>query len=485
MSIVIALDLGTTGNRAIAFNEKGEIISSAYYEFKQYYPKPAWVEHNPLEILSSTIKALKDVCDEVGLAYIKSIGITNQRETTVIWDKTTGNPVYNAIVWQCRRTTDRCISLKAEKEQVKQKTGLFLDPYFSATKIEWILKNVVSGNTNNLLFGTIDTWLVCNLTKGKVHATDSSNASRTMLYNIHTNSYDKELLDLFNVPESILPQVKETIDNYGVVDGSVLGKEIPIQAVIGDQQSALFCQCGSNTKRLKNTYGTGLFMMACTGDHLAKTENLVQTIAWRINGKTEYALEGSAFVGGSLIQWLRDELKIIKAASETEEIARSISSNEGVYLVPAFVGLGAPYWNPNARGNLIGLTRGTGRAHIVRAALESLAYQSQDILSDIQVNNPEIKFESLLVDGGAAKNNFLMQFQANISQLNVIRPSITETTAYGVAALAGIASGVWTEKQFRRFIKNEQIYEPNMLKSDQENLYKKWKDAVGRSLDWN
>jgi glycerol kinase len=488
MSIVIALDLGTTGNRAIAFDKSGAPIASAYYEFKQHFPKPAWVEHDPEEILSTTMKALGDVIDQVGSDSVVSIGITNQRETTVLWNKLTGKPVYNAIVWQCRRTTDRCVELSENKGMIKAKTGLQLDPYFSATKIEWIIDNVagVKADIDNgiICFGTIDSWILWNLTNRKSHFTDPSNASRTMLYNIHEGQFDKDLLTLFSIPESILPEVKETVDDFGFIDSSHFGKDIPIYAMIGDQQSALFCQCGSDNTAVKNTYGTGLFLMSYTGDTPAKTDRLIQTISWKINGKVSYALEGSVFVGGSAVQWLRDELNIISDASETASLALSLDSNDDVYLVPAFAGLGAPHWDPTARGLLIGLTRGTTKAHIVRATLESLAYQTQDLIDGIQKDNPNFAFKSLRVDGGASLNDFLMQFQADLCGVTVERPQISETTAYGAAGLAGIKAGLWSEQEFRQTVRIEKTYLPSIDEEKRSRLLSKWTKAVNRSLNW-
>ncbi|RAP38862.1 glycerol kinase [Candidatus Marinamargulisbacteria bacterium SCGC AAA071-K20] len=488
MSVVIALDLGTTGNRAIAFDKTGKPLASAYYEFKQHFPKPAWVEHDPKEIFKTTMNALNDIIDQIGVDCVSAIGITNQRETAVLWDKHTGEPVYNAIVWQCRRTTDRCNQLSDSKDMIKEKTGLFLDPYFSATKIEWIINNVEGVKSEiekgNILFGTIDTWILWKLTDGKKHCTDPSNASRTMLYNIHNQDYDDDLLKLFSIPKNILPVIKDSIDDFGTLQSSYFGKEIPINAMIGDQQSALFCQCGQDKGALKNTYGTGLFLMSYTGDIIAKTNRLIQTVAWKINGKISYALEGSVFVGGSAIQWLRDELGIINEAKETESLALSLESNDDVYLVPAFAGLGAPYWDPTARGVLIGITRGTTKAHIVRATLESLAYQTQEIIKDIQVNNPDLNFKSLRVDGGASLNNFLMQFQADISSISVERPIIVETTAYGAAGLAGIKAGLWTEDEFRKTVVINKNFLPSMDENTRDLVISKWKKAVNRSLNW-
>ncbi|MFT5171417.1 MAG: glycerol kinase, partial [Candidatus Marinamargulisbacteria bacterium] len=361
MKAILALDLGTTGNRAIAFSKEGQILASAYYEFPQYFPQPAWVEHDPMEIWETAKKALAEVIAVVGIQNCVSLGITNQRETTVIWNKKTGTPIYNAIVWQCRRTSDMCEKLAEHHDMIKKKTGLFLDPYFSATKIAWILNQVDGAQdlaeSGDLLFGTIDSWMTWQLTGGAQHVTDASNASRTMLYNICDGQYDPELLSLFNIPDTLLPEVKNSQDDFGVIEASLFGLEIPISAILGDQQAALFAQCGNDQQAFKNTYGTGLFIVANTGSEIPESARLINTVAWQIDGKRTYALEGSVFIGGSAIQWLRDQLQLINSAEETEALALSISDNEGVYFVPALSGLGAPHWDPNARGLLIGLTR--------------------------------------------------------------------------------------------------------------------------------
>ena len=489
MSVILALDLGTTGNRAIAFNKKGQALFSSYYEFKQHFPKPSWVEHDPIDIWRTTVQTIQDVITELGSQKIAAIGITNQRETTVVWNKKTGKPVYNAIVWQCRRTAQRCKELQCIASSVRKKTGLFLDPYFSASKLEWILNHVsnLDGDLDkgNILFGTIDSWILWNLTQGKIHATDPSNASRTMLYNIHRHTYDSDLLQHFSIPRHILPQVLPSSSFFGLTDKRLFNTEIPIHGLIGDQQAALFSQCGADYRRIKNTYGTGLFLMAATGTTCAPSTELIQTVAWQLGENAiEYALEGSIFVGGSAIQWLRDELKLIHSASDTAQLADSISDTNGVYFVPALTGLGAPYWDPDARGLFIGLTRGSNRTHLVRAVLESLAYQTQDIINLMTEYSPQIK--ALRVDGGASKNSFLMHYQASVSQLVIEKPTLSETTALGAAGIAGISSGFWTATEFHHCLELEKIYtpKPDAIMSAQKN-YAIWKQAVSRSLKWN
>ncbi len=443
MKVILAIDLGTTGNRVIAFSQQGEIIASAYYEFPQIYPKPAWVEHDPEAIWATTSKALNEVTEKVGKNNILAIGITNQRETTILWNKKTGNPIYNAIVWQCRRTAKMCQDLKSYAPLIKEKTGLFLDAYFSATKIKWILDNVPTDN--DTIFGTVDSWILWKLTG--VHATDVSNASRTMLFNIHTLDYDDELLKLFGVPRHLLPEVQDSDSDFG---GGIV-------AILGDQQAALYGQGA-----IKNTYGTGLFLVANTGDKIPKTDKLINTIAWKIKGKVSYALEGSVFVGGSAVQWLRDGLQIIEKSGDTE--ALMAQDNGGVYFVPALVGLGAPYWNPDARGLITGLTRGTTRGHIIRATLESMAYQTRDVIEAM-----DQKFDTLCVDGGASANNFLMQFQADILNMTVERPKILESTAFGVARLAGVEPGAR---------KIDRVFKPSMSERQRKELYDDWKKAI-------
>lgn len=483
--VVIALDLGTTGNRAIAFNASGDIVASSYYEFAQYFPHPAWVEHNPMELWASAERALTDVLTDIGNRSILCMGITNQRETTVVWDKETGLPLHNAIVWQCRRTTERCHELALHAPLIKEKTGLFLDPYFSATKLEWLLNNipeVQDAITNKkACFGTIDSWVLYKLTEGKVHATDVSNASRTMLFNITTLTWDSDLLDLFHIPYHILPKVYDSDAYFG--EAICLNRKIPIHAIIGDQQAALFAQCGRNKHHIKNTYGTGLFLVANTGTSIINTDTLISTIAWKIKGELHYALEGSVFIGGSLIQWLRDGLELIQSSQESEDHANSVPTNDDIYFVPALSGLGAPYWDPKARGTVFGLTRGTKKAHIIRAALESLAFQTKDITEEIK-RHLSYPFSSLKADGGAVHNHFLMQFQSDILNLPVTIPAITEATAFGAAAIAGIKTGFWTENDIAQINTTTKTYTPTLSTTSIDSLYSKWKKAVYLARQW-
>lgn len=489
MKVVIALDLGTTGNRAVAFDQQGHQVAKAYQEFSQIFPQPGWVEHDAEEIWKSTQSVLEKVANEVGVENIVSLGITNQRETTVLWNKKTGKPIYHAIVWQCRRTADICRRLKPQADLFKQKTGLFLDPYFSGTKIKWLLDHVEGARdqakNGEILFGTIDTWILWNLTAGKSHFTEASNASRTLLFNIHTLSYDDELLKILTIPSNILPQVLSSQDHFGFVDSSILGREIPIAGMLGDQQASLFAQGGWEKGVVKNTYGTGLFVMTSTGNKIPQSGKLVNTVAWKMGDEICYALEGSIFVGGSCIQWLRDELKIIEDAGEAEALAESLKDNEDVYLVPAFVGLGAPFWDPEARGLIIGITRGTSRANIVRAALESLAYQTRDVIDEMKNLVPEGEFEILRVDGGAVKNNFLMQFQSDILNLKVERPGQIETTVFGAAAIAGLGAGFWTREQLNQIRRIDKIFSPAMTEDLRSKKYSRWQRAVQKSLAWS
>lgn len=491
---ILAFDQGTTSSRAIVFDKSGSIIGKAQKEFKQIYPKPGYVEHDPVEIWATQALVAREAIEYAGIksTEIAAIGITNQRETTIMWDKNTGKPIYNAIVWQCRRTTDICNELKQMglEEYIKENTGLILDAYFSATKIKWILDNIEgarkAAEEGNVLFGTVDTWLVWNLTRGKVHVTDYSNASRTMLYNIKELKWDDNLLRALNIPKSILPQVKSSAEIYGYTDENAFGGiKIPIAGIAGDQQAALFGQNCFEPGMVKNTYGTGCFMLMNTGNKPVSSKNgLLTTIAWGINGEIEFALEGSIFVAGAAIQWLRDELKLIRTAEESEYLAKKVKDTNGVYVVPAFVGLGAPHWNMNARGAILGLTRGTKSEHIIRATLESIAYQTRDVLEAME-EDANIKLQSLKVDGGAAKNNFLMQFQADILSTIVERPMITETTALGAAYLAGLAVGFWKDKN--DVLANWQIdnvFKPQMETARKERLYKGWKRAVEKSFDW-
>lgn len=484
--LILAIDAGTTGSRVLAFNKNGKIKASAYYEIPQIYPKPAWVEHNPYDLFDTVKKALNDVIEKVGILNIDSIGITNQRETTVLWHKKTGQPVHNAIVWQCRRTTSLCQKLKPYAQIIKEKTGLFLDPYFSASKIQWILQNTPNLKTEikkgNILFGTVDTWLLWNLTGGKAHKSEPSNASRTMLYNIHKNAFDPELLKIFNIPSNILPEIQESASFFGMLDKKLFGQEIPITGILGDQQASLFGQ-GSLWKKniIKNTYGTGLFLMATTKNKTSLSQNLITTIAWQIKGKLTYALEGSVFTGGAAIQWLRDGLKIIKNAQETEKLARSLDSNEGVYFIPALSGLGAPYWDPEARGLFTGLTRATTPRHFARAALEAICYQTKDLVNEFNLSlNSSVK--TLRADGGASNNNFLMQFQADILNLPVERPKITETTAFGAAAIAGLTSGFWDKNSFLKIIEIEKTFQPHLAESLRQKYYQTYQKALKKCL---
>lgn len=479
--VVIALDLGTTGNRAIACNEHGEVIASVYYEFEQIFPKANWVEHDPELIWQTSYKALSEVVKKVGYNNVVSIGITNQRETSIIWDKKTGKPIHNAIVWQCRRTTSICEKLAPYKDSIKEKTGLFLDPYFSASKIQWILNqnNAFKARAENgeLLFGTVDTWILWKLTEGKVHATDTSNASRTMLFNINTLEYDNDLLKLFDIPEKILPKVLASNSIFGHC--SLFKKEFPISAILGDQQAALFYQCGFDQNVIKNTYGTGLFIVATTGKHIPKSNSLVNTIAWTLDHETTYALEGSIFIGGAIVQWLRDKVNMIKSSQETSDIAYSVDNNDGLYLVPALTGLGAPHWDPHAQGLLYGISRRTTQAHIVRAALESLAYQTRDVIDSFKNALSKDYFSLLRVDGGASHNDFLMQFQADLLQMPIEQPSIIESTALGVAGLAGIGVNFWTKEYFFNL---RQINKKFIPKQNINSYYKAWQKALSKSL---
>ncbi|MBT1695251.1 glycerol kinase GlpK [Fulvivirgaceae bacterium PWU4] len=448
---ILALDQGTTSSRAIVFNKQGSIVSMAQREFTQHYPQPGWVEHDAREIWSTQIAVATEAILKAGLtsADIQAIGITNQRETTVVWDRQTGEPVHHAIVWQDRRTSAYCDELKQQglEKMIRQKTGLMTDAYFSATKIKWILDNVAGArekaNAGRLAFGTIDSWLVWKLTSGAVHVTDVTNASRTMLFNINTLQWDDELLKLFTIPRSMLPEVKSSSEVYGTTSGNVLAARIPIAGIAGDQQAALFGQMCTTTGMVKNTYGTGCFMLMNIGDKpIISGNNLVTTVAWQINGKVQYALEGSIFIAGAVVQWLRDGLGIIRSSSEIEPLARKVSGTDGVYLVPAFTGLGAPHWDQHARGTIIGITRGTTAAHLARAALESIAFQTMDVLKAMEADS-KLPVRELRVDGGATANDLLMQFQSDLLNTKVIRPEVTEITAIGAAYLAGLATGFW------------------------------------------
>jgi len=489
----MSLDQGTTSSRTIIFDHNGNIVSTVSQEFKQIYPKTGWVEHNPLEIWNSQIKTAKLALKKANLeaSNILAIGITNQRETTIMWDKNTGQPVYNAIVWQCRRTAPICDQLKKEglSKVIHQKTGLVLDAYFSATKIKWILDNVEGvrerAKRGEILFGNIDTWLIWNLTKGKIYATDYSNASRTMLFNIHKLKWDEELLKALNIPRTLLPEVLPSSYIYGKTNKEVLGTEIIISGDAGDQHAALFGQACFEPGMVKNTYGTGGFMLMNTGKKpILSSNGLLTTIAWKVGNEVEYALEGSVFVAGAVMQWLRDELKMIKTAAESETYASRVKDTNGVYLVPAFVGMGAPYWDMYARGAILGLTRGARKEHIIRAAEEAIAYQSRDVL-EVMEKDSGIDIKKIKVDGGAARDNFLMQFQADILGVSVIRPQIIETTALGAAYLAGLATGVWKDKkEISQKWKENREFSPSMDEERKEKLYKGWKKAVKRALNW-
>lgn len=487
---ILALDLGTTGNKALAFDKEGNVVASAYLEFTQIFPKEGWVEHSPAEIWETTKKVMSTVIEKVRAENIISIGITNQRETTIIWDKETGKPLYNAIVWQCRRTEGICKQFSEHKTLIKEKTGLFLDPYFSATKIKWLIDNVENVKSavkdKKALFGTVDSWILYNLTDGKVHATDVTNASRTMLFNINTLKFDEELLELFDIPENILPQVYPSDHLFGYTDKNIFGKEIPISGIIGDQQASLFAHGGWREGLVKNTYGTGLFMMTSTKAKVYKSENLISTVSWQIGDSVEYALEGSIFVGGSLIQWLRDGLKIIESADEVEELARNVKSSDNVFFIPALTGLGAPYWDPSARGLIIGITRGTKREHIVRAALEGIALQTKDVFEEFKkATQNTLDFKKLAVDGGASRNKFLMEFQADILGIEIEKPQVTESTSLGAAAVAGISTGFWSKDDILSIRKIERKYEPKMNEHERKEIYNRWLNALKRSLQWS
>lgn len=491
---IMALDQGTTSSRAILFNKNAEIIQVAQKEFKQIYPKPGWVEHDPMEIWGSQMGVAREVLETAGVRpqEIAAIGITNQRETTVVWDKNTGKPIYNAIVWQCRRTAPICDELKKRglEEYIKDNTGLVIDAYFSGTKIKWILDNVEGARekaeNGELLFGNIDTWLLWNLTRGKVHVTDYSNASRTMLFNIKDLCWDEKILKELDIPISMLPQARPSSEVYGVTDEKTFGgAEIPISGIAGDQQAALFGQACYCEGMAKNTYGTGCFMLMNTGEVAVPSKNgLLTTIAWGIDGKVNYALEGSIFIAGALIQWLRDELRLISDSSDSEYFASKVEDTNGVYIVPAFVGLGAPYWDMYARGTIVGLTRGANRNHIIRAALEAIAYQTKDVLQAMEEDSG-ITLKELKVDGGAVANNFLMQFQSDILGVPVHRPKVIETTALGASYLAGLAVDFWKDTEEISTKWNvDRVFNPKMNEEDREKIYRGWKKAVNRSLAW-
>lgn len=490
---IMALDQGTTSSRCIIFNKQGEVVAQAKKEFTQIYPKSGWVEHDPQELWSSQLSVLMEAKARLGIdvAEIAAIGITNQRETTICWDKETGEPVYNAIVWQCRRTADMVEDLKKDgfDHIIKEKTGLLMDAYFSATKVKWILEHVKGARekaeAGELLFGTVDTWLMYKLSKGKIFATDYTNASRTMMYNIHTLEWDQEILDTLGIPAAMLPEVKSSSGIFGYTDASLIGGEIPIAGVAGDQQAALFGQCCFQPGEAKNTYGTGCFLLMNTGNRAVTSEKgLLTTIAIGIDGKIEYALEGSVFVAGAAIQWLRDELRLIKDAADTEKYATAVKDSNGVYVVPAFTGLGAPYWNAYARGTIFGLSRGASKEHLIRATVESLAYQVNDVLKTME-SEAGIHLEALKVDGGASQNNFLLQFQADILNTEVERPKVIETTALGAAYLAGLAIGYYKDKnEIKHNWKKEKVFYNRMDGEYRLRLLKGWKRAVRCTMEW-
>ncbi len=490
---ILAFDQGTTSSRAILFDHHGSIVSKAQKEFEQIFPQPGWVEHDPNEIWSSQTGVAAEAITKAGIKAtdVAAIGITNQRETTIVWDKNTGKPIYNAIVWQDRRTASLTDRLKKDglEETFRSKTGLVLDPYFSGTKIKWILDNVNGARRKadhgDLLFGTVDSWLIWKMTNGKVHVTDVTNASRTLIYNIHKQEWDEELLEILDIPASILPDVKSCSEVYGETAGDVFAAKIPISGIAGDQQAALFGQVCTQKGMAKNTYGTGCFMLMNTGTKPMKSENkLLTTIAWQLNGKTEYALEGSVFIGGAVVQWLRDGLGVIQKSEDVEALASQVDSSDGIYLVPAFSGLGAPHWDPHARGTITGITRGTTKAHIARAALEAIAFQSADLLKAM-ASDSGIQLKELRVDGGASVNSLLMQFQANILDVPVVRPKITETTALGAAYLAGLAVGYWEGvDKIAEHWSIDETYEPNMSRDVVNELYSGWHKAVERAQGW-
>lgn len=489
---ILSLDQGTTSSRAILFNKEGEIVHVAQKEFTQIFPKPGWVEHNASEIWGSILAVIASVMSESNVKpeQIAGLGITNQRETAVVWDKETGLPVYNAIVWQSRQTSGICDELRAKgyNDLFRDKTGLLIDAYFSGTKVKWILDNVEGArekaDQGKLLFGTIDTWLVWKLSGGKAHVTDYSNASRTLMYNIYDLKWDEELLEILSVPKSMLPEVRPSSEVYAhTVDYHFFGQEVPIAGIAGDQQAALFGQACFGEGMAKNTYGTGCFMLMNTGEKAVKSDNgLLTTLAWGVDGKVEYALEGSIFVAGSAIQWLRDGLRMLKNAADSESYASKVESTDGVYVVPAFVGLGTPYWDSDVRGAVFGLTRGTSKEHFVRATLESLAYQTRDVLSAMEADSG-IELKALRVDGGAVKNDFLMSFQSDILNVPVERPKVNETTALGAAYLAGLAVGYWESRDdIAKQWAVDRAFEPKMNSDKREELYSGWKKAVHAAM---
>ena len=491
MRHVIALDQGTTSSRAIVFDEEGRAVAAAQREFRQIFPQPGWVEHDPKEIFATQRQVAREALERarIPLNSLMAIGITNQRETAIVWDRQTGEPIHNAIVWQDRRTADLCARLKGDEKLIQERTGLVVDPYFSATKIAWILDNVPGARARaergELAFGTVDTWLVWHLTGNRTHVTDVSNASRTMLFNIHTGDWDAELLRLLRVPRPLLPDVHPSAHAFGMVPASLLGEPLVIAGVAGDQQAAMFGQACHGAGMAKNTYGTGCFMLLHTGAKAVESENgLVATAAAQTSAAKEYALEGSVFIAGAVVQWLRDELKFFSSSGEIERLASEVLDSGGVMVVPAFTGLGAPYWDPAARGAIVGLTRGTSRAHIARAALESIAFQSAEVLAAMERDAGE-KLKELRVDGGAAANDLLMQFQADLLGVPVVRPHVLETTALGAAYLAGLTVALWgSREQIASHWKAERRFEPRMAPEEREARMTRWRDAVSRSRNW-
>ena len=491
MKYILAIDQGTTSSRTILFDHEGNIRSVAQKEFTQIFPKPGWVEHNPQEIWASQATTMTEALTNVNAkgSDIVAVGITNQRETTIVWDAETGAPVYNAIVWQDRRTADYCDELRAQglTDMIRSKTGLILDPYFSGTKVRWILENVPGArekaNAGRLRFGTVDSWLVWNLTGGRHHVTDVSNASRTLLFNIHTLEWDDEMLELLGVPRSMLPEVRSSSEIYGYTHARIFSFDVPIAGIAGDQQAALFGQMCTQPGDVKNTYGTGCFLLMNTGEQaITSKNNLLTTIAWKIGDKVNYALEGSIFVGGSVVQWLRDGLKVIASSADSEALATSVPDNGGVYFVPALTGLGAPHWDPFAKGTITGITRGTEVGHIVRAALEGIAFQTMDIVGAMQAD-AQVSLGDLKVDGGASRNDFLMQFQADVLETNVVRPTCVETTAKGAAYLAGLATGFWNSiDEIKAQWAIDKTFKPSLQEAEVKALRDGWADAVKRSL---
>jgi len=491
---ILSLDQGTTSSRAIVFDKKGQIISMAQKEFTQHFPKPAWVEHDPTEIWSTQAGVAAEAIanKNINVENIAAIGITNQRETIVVWDKTTGKPIYNAIVWQDKRTSDYCDQLKNEgkMELFKKKTGLVIDSYFSGTKVKWILDNVdgarAKAEAGDLILGTIDTWLIWNFTKGEQHITDVTNASRTLMFNINTMDWDDELLDILTIPKSMLPEVKQSSEVYGHTKSTFFETQIPISGIAGDQQAALFGQMCTKPGMVKNTYGTGCFMLMNIGDKpIVSENNLLTTVAWKINGKTTYALEGSVFIAGAVVQWLRDSLKIIRNSSDVEALAASVESSDGVYFVPAFAGLGAPHWNQHAKGTMFGLTRGSTDAHIARAALEAIAFQTMDILKAMEAD-ADISVKEMRVDGGATVNNVLMQFQSDVLDTIIVRPKVVETTAMGAAFLAGLAVGYWDNpEEIQDIWQTDKTFEPVEDRTETKANIEGWYRAIDALEYWS